>query len=78
MERILENIKSIRKLKGYSHEYIALELDISQVANSKLEKNETKSTVKRLFKLAAIFEVDVGQLLGIKANSKDIFINPED
>ena len=55
-----------------------MELDISQVAYSKLEKNETKSTVKRLFKLAAIFEVDVGQLLGIKANSQDIFINPED
>ncbi len=48
MENILENIKTIRKQKGYSHEYIAHELDISQVAYSKLEKNETKLTVERL------------------------------
>ena len=39
MDQILENIKRIRKQKGYSHEYVAHELDISQVAYSKLEKN---------------------------------------
>ncbi|WP_246848952.1 helix-turn-helix domain-containing protein [Aquimarina sp. U1-2] len=40
MENILEHIKTIRKQKGYSHEYIAQELDISQAAYSKLEKKK--------------------------------------
>jgi len=32
-------------------------LDISQVAYSKIEKNETKLTVERLFKIAEILEL---------------------
>lgn len=67
MKQILENIKRIRKQKGYSHEYVAHELDISQVAYSKLEKNDTKLTVERLYKLAEILEVEVSELLEIKA-----------
>ncbi|MEB3347866.1 helix-turn-helix domain-containing protein [Aquimarina gracilis] len=69
MESVLERIKSIRKQKGYSHEYLAQELDISQVAYSKLEKNETKLTVERLFKLAEILETPIADLLDIKANN---------
>lgn len=65
MEQVLENIKRLRKKKGYSHEYIAQELDISQVAYSKLEKNETKLTVERLYKLAEILETKVGDLLEV-------------
>ncbi|MBT8245774.1 MAG: helix-turn-helix domain-containing protein [Winogradskyella sp.] len=69
MEMIIENIKRIRKQKGYSHEYIAHELDISQVAYSKLEKNDTKLTVERLYKLAEILETPVTELLDVKANN---------
>ena len=66
LEDILKKIKAIRKQKGYSHEYVANELEISQVAYSKLEKNETKLTVERLYKLAGIFEVTIGELLDIQ------------
>lgn len=66
MEHVLEKIKVIRKEKGYSHEYIAHELNISQVAYSKLEKNDTKLTVERLFKIAEILDVEIGELLDIK------------
>ncbi len=69
MKNIMENIKNIRKQKGYSHEYIAHELEISQVAYSKLEKNETKLTVERLYKLANILETPVTDLLEVKANN---------
>ena len=69
MEQVLENIKRIRKHKGYSHEYVAHELDISQVAYSKLEKNETKLSVERLYKLAEILETPVTDLLDVKANN---------
>ncbi len=69
METVLEKIKTKRKQKGYSHEYIAQELDISQVAYSKLEKNETKLTVERLYQLAEILETPVGEFLETKANA---------
>ncbi|TXE18344.1 helix-turn-helix transcriptional regulator [Psychroserpens burtonensis] len=65
MDSVIENIKRIRKEKGYSHEYIAHELDISQVAYSKLEKKETKLSVERLYRLAELFEVNVYELLEI-------------
>lgn len=70
MKQILESIKRLRKEKGYSHEYIAHELDISQVAYSKLEKNETKLTVERLYKLAEILGVEVSELLDLKATNQ--------
>ena len=38
MENVLEKIKDIRKQKGYSHEYMAHKLDMSQPAYSKIEK----------------------------------------
>ena len=63
MNKVLEKIKEIRKQKGFSHEYIAHELEISQVAYSKLEKSETKLTVERLYKLAEILETKVTDLL---------------
>ena len=52
MENIIEKIKDIRKSKGYSHEYMAHKLEMSQPAYSKIEKNETVLSVDRLFKIA--------------------------
>lgn len=69
MEHVLNNIKRLRKQKGYSHEYVAHELDISQVAYTKLERMETKLTVERLYKLAEILETPVTELLDVKANN---------
>ncbi len=70
MDFILDNIKKLRKKKGFSHEYMALELGISQVAYSKLEKNDTKLTVERLYKIAEILEVEVSEILEIKATNQ--------
>lgn len=66
MKYVIEKITDIRKHKGFSHENMGYELDISQVAYSKLEKNQTKLTVERLYKIAKILEVDVSELLNIK------------
>lgn len=68
MEKIINKIRDIRKNKGYSHEYMAHLLDISQVAYSKIEKNETKLTVERLFKIAEILEAKIEDVLDIKAD----------
>ena len=68
MEKIINKIREIRKDRGYSHEYMAHLLDISQVAYSKIEKNETKLTVERLFKIAEILETKIEDVLDIKAD----------
>ncbi len=68
MEKIINKIKEIRKDKGYSHEYMAHLLEISQVAYSKIEKNETKLTVERLYKIAEILETKIEDVLDIKAD----------
>jgi len=69
MEQVLENIKRIRKQKGYSHENMAHELDISQVAYSKLEKSDTKLSVERLYKIADILETKVGDILEVNPDT---------
>ena len=38
MEEVINRIKEIRKEKGISHEAMAFDLGISQVAYSKIEK----------------------------------------
>jgi len=68
MKNIIEKIKKIRLQKAYSHEFMALELNISQVAYSKIEKNETKLTVDRLFKIAEVLETKIEDVLDIKAD----------
>lgn len=73
MKKTLKNIKEIRKKLGYSHDYIAYELNISQAAYSKLERNLTKLTVERLFELSNILEVPAAELLkcDVKNNNED-------
>ncbi|UKB82214.1 helix-turn-helix transcriptional regulator [Chryseobacterium sp. MEBOG06] len=69
MEVIIEKIKEYRKKKGFSHENMAEELHISQAAYSKIEKNETKLTVDRLYQIAEILKVPVYGLLDTIPNN---------
>jgi transcriptional regulator with XRE-family HTH domain len=69
MEIIIEKIKEHRKKKGLSHENMADELHISQAAYSKIEKNETKLTVDRLYQIAEILETPVYELLDANLNN---------
>jgi transcriptional regulator with XRE-family HTH domain len=69
MEAVIEKIKSIRKKKGYSHKYMALELDMSQPAYSKIENHETKLSVDRLFQIAEILETNVEEFLDVNPNN---------
>ena len=69
MEDVINKIRDYRKNKGYSHEYMAHQLNISQVAYSKIEKNETKLSVDRLFKISEILETPVENLLDINPNN---------
>lgn len=69
MENIVNKIREFRKKKGYSHETMAHELNMSQPAYSKIEKNETKLSVERLFEIANILETPVEKFLEINPNN---------
>lgn len=65
MKEILERIKTLRNIRGYSYENMATGLNISVSAYRKTEKNETNLTVERLFEIANFLKVPVNQLLDI-------------
>jgi len=53
------NIKRIREQKGYSQEFMATQLDISQASYARLESEESKLTIDRLQKIAEILDTDI-------------------
>jgi transcriptional regulator with XRE-family HTH domain len=63
MKKILDNIKAIRAIKGYSQEYVANKLGCDYSTYGKIENGKSSLTVNRLFRLAEILEVEVQQLL---------------
>ena len=70
MEEVLSKIKEYRKKKGYSYEAMAHELDTSPAAYRKIELNQTKLTVERLFQIAKILDEKVVDILGINPNNQ--------
>lgn len=59
MDNIGFNIRKIREKKGFSQEYMAHILNISQASYARLENEETKITVDRLQKIAEILETNI-------------------
>jgi transcriptional regulator with XRE-family HTH domain len=59
MNSIGFNIKRIRTQKGYSQEFMASQLDISQASYARIESQEIKLSVDRLQKIAEILETDI-------------------
>jgi transcriptional regulator with XRE-family HTH domain len=70
MEEVLSKIKEYRKKKGYSYENMAHELNTSSAAYRKIELNQTKLTVERLFQIAKILDEKVVDILGINPNNQ--------
>jgi transcriptional regulator with XRE-family HTH domain len=52
-----EKIKILRNVKGYTQEYMAKNLNLSQRAYSKIENNEIEPSQVIIQKVAAIFNV---------------------
>jgi transcriptional regulator with XRE-family HTH domain len=57
-------IRVIRESNGYSQEYIASKLDITQQAYSNIEKHPENASVKRLKQISEILSVPVTSLIG--------------
>jgi transcriptional regulator with XRE-family HTH domain len=62
-EPIGEKIRLERLAKRYSQEYMAWSLDISQAAYSKVERDETEITMKRIYEIAEILEISPFRLM---------------
>lgn len=58
-----EKIRKERLIKGYSQEYMAFRLDISQNAYSKLEREETELSVKRAYQIVEILDIQIYKLI---------------
>ena len=69
MEEVLQKIKDLRNVKGFSHENMANKLKISTSAYRKIESNETKLTVERLLQIAKVLQTPVDKFLGTKQST---------
>jgi transcriptional regulator with XRE-family HTH domain len=60
----INKIRMLREGIGFSQEYVANKLNITQQAYSKLEKNPDTATLERLRKLSEILGVNVTSIVG--------------
>ena len=68
VETVLNKIKTYRKDKGYSQEYMAFKLDISQAAYTNLENQTSKLSVERLIQIAEILGQPLSGFFGEQNN----------
>ncbi len=59
MNKIGFNIRKAREKKGFSQDYMANVLEISQASYARLENEDTKITVERLYKIAEILDSSI-------------------
>lgn len=62
-ETVGSKIRMQRLYKNYSQEYMAFMLDISQPAYSKIERDETEISLKRLYEIAEVLQINAISLL---------------
>ncbi|HNA34099.1 MAG TPA: helix-turn-helix transcriptional regulator [Flavobacteriales bacterium] len=69
MEKKLgQKIRMVRELKGFSQEYMAHALGLSQRGYSKLERDETKLDWERINQISQVFEMDPMDLVSFDDN----------
>lgn len=66
-----ENVKTLRKQKGFSQEELATRLHVVRQTISKWEKNLSVPDAGTLIRLAEILEVPVSELLGAKIENEN-------
>ncbi|MGL0834057.1 helix-turn-helix domain-containing protein [Faecalibacterium duncaniae] len=65
-----ENLRTLRKQKGFSQEELAARLHVVRQTISKWEKNLSVPDADTLIRLAEILEVSVSELLGAKIENE--------
>lgn len=67
-----ENLKTLRKQRGFSQEELATRLHVVRQTISKWEKNLSVPDADTLIRLAEILEVPVSELLGEKIENEKV------
>jgi transcriptional regulator with XRE-family HTH domain len=67
-KHIGEKIRQIRELKGFSQEYLAQQLKLSQRAYSKIERNEIKIDWEKITAISQVFDIDPMDLVSFDDN----------
>lgn len=73
MSDFSKNIRRIREAKGYSQEYVAGKLKISQRNYSKMESGEINISINKLLEICEVLEVEITDILG--ADGKHVYNN---
>ncbi len=60
----INKVRMLREGIGYSQEYVANKLAITQQAYSKLEKNPDSATLERLKQLSEVLGVNINSIVG--------------
>ena len=66
--KIGSKIRMIRELKGFSQEFMANSLGITQNSYSKLENQKTKLSLERINSISKILEIDPIDLITFEEN----------
>jgi putative transcriptional regulator len=65
-----DNLKILRKAKGFTQEELAIRLNVVRQTISKWEKGLSVPDADMLIRIAGVFEVSVSELLGAKLNNE--------
>jgi transcriptional regulator with XRE-family HTH domain len=68
-----EKIRLARTIRGYSQEYMAQQMKITQKTYSQIENNQTKIDVEKLKEITSVLELDLEKLLSL--DESNIFNN---
>ncbi len=60
----INKVRMLREGIGFTQEYVANKLEISQQAYSKLEKNPDSATLERLKQLSEVLGVNINSIVG--------------
>jgi len=63
--KLLQNIRTLRTLKGWSQDTMATLLELSEKAYASIEQGKTDIQWSRLEQIAKVFEVEVGDLVNL-------------
>lgn len=67
------NIKKLREIRGYSQEYVANKVDLSQKGLSRIENGEVSPTYDMMLAICSTLEITIQELLNF--NEAIIFNN---
>jgi transcriptional regulator with XRE-family HTH domain len=63
MEKVINNIRLLRKLNDFSQEYISTKLELSQSQYSRRENGTIQFSLPEIMKLASIFKIDYTSII---------------